>query len=442
VLVPLAAALVYALALQPALDALDRALTDTAVALAQIVEVKDGRAALPLGEQTARALRADLVDETVFAVGDAGGRLLGGSAELLAATAAPPVGQWRFTETRLDGRAVRVAAFGKACGDAGATCVVAVAETLGKRDQAQGAALVAAALAGVALALPLAGLAMLAVGRALRPLGDASGAVRALGPERLEPLDAAGVPREAQDFAHAVNGLLARLAHAAAAQRAFVSDAAHQLRTPLAVLRLEAAEARRRFAHDDAFRPTLERLHAAAERSARLAHQLLALARTEGTSLEPVAAMEPVDLADLARAGADRWLAASLAAGQDLGYDLAPARVLGHRVLLAEGLENLVQNALAHAGPGVRVTVRTGSDAEGSWLAVEDDGCGVAADEREALWQRFRRGRDAAGEGSGLGLAIVSDVARLHGGTATLEPGAGGRGLLARVRLPALNPPP
>ena len=440
VLVPLAAALVYALALQPALDALDRALTDAAVALAQIVEVENGRAALPLGEQTARALRADLVDETVFAVGDPAGRLLGGSAALLAATPVPPVGQWRFHETRIDGKSVRVAAFGKACGASAGPCVVAVAETLGKRDAAQRAALVAAALAGVALALPLVGLAMAAVFRALRPLGRAAALVAALGPGRLAPVDARTVPQEARDFVHAVNGLLERLAHAAAAQRAFVADAAHQLRTPLAVVRLEAEEARERCA-DPALGPTLERLHAAAERGARLAHQLLALASAEGAALAPADDMRPVDLATVAREGATRWLSASLAVPQDLGFELAPAIVDGHRVLLGELLENLVQNALVHAGPGARVTIRTRAGADGPVLEVEDDGRGALDVERDALWQRFRRGRDAVGDGSGLGLAIVADIARLHGAEPSLAAGASGRGWCVGVAFRSPPPP-
>lgn len=438
-LVPLAAALVYVLALQPALDGLDRALTDTAVALAQIIEVEGDRAALPLGEQTARALRADLVDETVYAVGDPSGRLLGGSAELLALTPAPPLGQWRFHEAALGGKPVRVAAFGKACGGAARTCVVAVAETLGKRDAARHSALLAAAVAGIGLALPLAALAMLAVRRALRPLDRAASAVRALAPERLAPVDADAVPREVRDFVEAVNGLLDRLDRAAAAQRSFIADAAHQLRTPIAVMRVEAGEAlaaSREAAPPSRVRPLLQRLDAAAERSARLAHQLLSLARAEGASLDRVRERETVDLAELASAGAARWVGPTLAAGQDLGYALHPARVAGHRVLLDELLENLVQNAVAHAGPGARVTVRTRRDGATAWLEVEDDGPGIAADEREAVWQRFHRGRGAVGEGSGLGLAIVADIARQHGAAATLEAGAGGRGLCVRIAFP------
>lgn len=452
VLVPLAAALLYGLALQPALDALDRALTDTAVALAQIVEVKDGRAELPLGEQTARALRADLVDETVFAVADPAGRLLGGSAELLRSTPKVASGQWQFFAASLDGKPVRVAAYGRPCGASSELCSIVVAETMGKREAAQRAALLAALVGGVALALPLALLAMLAVGRALRPVRRAADEVRSLTPERLAQVETAGVPGEIRGFVDALNGLIGRLRSAGEAQRAFVADAAHQLRTPLAVMRVEAAEALDRLARmraeaasslershvDDALRPTLERLHAAAERGAHLAHQLLAVARTEGIALDPARQPQPLDLAAVAAAAAERWLQPSIDAGQDLGFDLRPAPVDGFATLLEELLGNLVHNAVEHAGRGARITVRTRSD-EASATAVvevEDDGPGVAVDKREALWQRFRRGDDARGSGSGLGLSIVADIARLHGGEAALDAGAGGRGLLVRVRLP------
>ncbi|HEY9026024.1 MAG TPA: sensor histidine kinase N-terminal domain-containing protein, partial [Burkholderiaceae bacterium] len=196
-LIPLTAALIYALALSPALDALDHALTDAAVALAQIVEVRDGRATLPLSEQTAHALRADLMDETVFAVGDPDGKLLGGQAALLALAPAVPAGQWRFFEAALNGKPVRVAVHGRACGDrADRVCTVVVAETLAKQGAARRAALFAALLGATALALPLVFLALLAVRRSLRPLQRAAAEVEALTPQRLAPVDARGVPRE------------------------------------------------------------------------------------------------------------------------------------------------------------------------------------------------------------------------------------------------------
>lgn len=437
-LVPLAALLIYRLALGTALQSLDRALVDTTIALAQILEVEDGRATLPLAEQTARALRADVVDEIVFAVADGERRVLAGPPPLLADTPAVPAGEWRFLAATFEGKPVRLALHGVPCGGA-RVCTIAVAETLTKRREAERAALLAALVGAAVLALPLVALAMLAVGHAMRPLRRAAAEVAALGPERLAPIDTRDVPREVGSLADALNGLLGRLQAAAAAQRTFVADAAHQLRTPLAVMRVEAAQALAT-PHPPALQPMLERLHAAAERAARLAQQLLALARSEGAALDPTLAAQRVDLARLVAAAAERWLGPSLVAGQDLGFELGPAWVMGDALLLEEAAGNLVDNAVQHAGSGAVVTVRTRVHAGCAELEVEDDGRGVPPDELERLWQRFRRGRDALGSGSGLGLAIVADVARLHHGTATLTAGAGGRGLRATLRLPAASP--
>ena len=288
VLVPLTAALIFALALRPALDGLDRALTDTAVALAQIVDVQGGRASLPLSEQTARALQADLVDQTFFAVGDGHGKLLGGQAALLALAPALQAGQWRYFDATLTDVSVRVAAHAVACGPGGlATCPILVAETLGKRNAAQRAVGLAALGGALVLALPMVLLAIVAVNRGMRPLRQAAAEIGSRTPHQLEPIDTGLVPREVLAFVQALNGLFARLREAAASQRAFIADAAHQLRTPLSVLRVEAAQALSS-PHPAELDPSLQRLHAAAERGARLAQQLLVLARAEGTALEPV----------------------------------------------------------------------------------------------------------------------------------------------------------
>lgn len=435
-LIPLAAVLIYALALSPALDALDRALTDTVVALGQIVVVHEGQAWLPLQEQTAKALRADLVDETNFAVGDAAGHLLDGHADLLRMAPALQAGQWKFFDATLEARPVRVAAHGLRCGEAGQVCTIVVAETQGKRAAAQRAAVLAALLGAAALALPLVVLAMLAVHRALRPLDRAALQVESLTPAQLQPVDAAGVPREAGSFVHALNRLLERLRDAAAMQRAFVADAAHQLRTPLAVMRVESAQVLA-MPHPPEMQAGLQRLHAAAERGAHLAQQLLALARTEGIALDPTQHPQPLDLGHIAATAADRWLQPSLDAEQDLGFDLQPAWVVGHAVLLEELLGNLVHNAIEHAGPKARVTISTRTLDGAARLVVEDDGPGIAQDEADLLWQRFRRGRHAQGQGSGLGLAIVADIARLHGAEASLGPGDPGRGLKVTISFPA-----
>lgn len=433
-LVPLSAAVVYGLAVRPALDGLDRALTDTAVALTGILALQDGQPLLPLSEQTMRALRADLVDEVAFAVGDGQGRLLGGDAALLALQPPLAPGQWRFFDEALRGRPMRVAAYGARCAEPARVCPILVAESLGKRRDAERAVALAALAAALLLAVSLALLALLAVRRGLRPLRRASAEIASRSLQRLEPIAPASVPREAAPFVLALNDLFVRLRSAAAAQRAFVEDAAHQLRTPLATLLLESSQALSR-PHPPELRPTLDRLHAAAERGAHLVQQLLTMARTDGAALDAAAA--PVDLMRLATEAAGGWLGPALAAGQDLGFDLQPATVRGNALLLGELLGNLVHNAVQHAGRGAQVTVRTRTSGGQVLLEVADDGRGLPAEDLGRVWDRFHRGSTASGQGSGLGLAIVRDIARVHGGQATLQPGADGRGLVVQVTLPA-----
>jgi two-component system sensor histidine kinase TctE len=438
-LVPLAAALMYRMTVRPALDGLDRGLTATALALSRILVTRDGTVSLPLSEQTRRALKADSVDEVIIAVGNGHAELLAGDAGLLALRPNVGEGQWLFFDTSLRGRAMRAAAFGARCGGYGQVCPVLVAESLIKRRDARRAVITASLVAALLLALALTLLALVAVRRGLRPLQQASADISSRSLQRLDPISLDGVPREAAAFVTAVNALLDRLRAAAAAQRAFVEDAAHQLRTPLTTLLVESSQALSQ-PHPPELSPSLERLHAAAERGARLARQLLTLARTDGAALHAGASRQNVDLARLAANAADDWLGPSLDAGQDLGFELQPANVLGDELMLNELLGNLVHNAIQYAGKGAKVTVRTRTAGDQAVLEVIDDGLGIDADDLAEVWVRFRRGRNATGLGTGLGLSIVQDIAHIHGGSAHLEPSANGRGLVARVTLPSAPP--
>ena len=432
VLVPLATALLYLLAVQPAMDSLDRALTDTAVALAQILDERADQAVLPLSAQTAHALRADLVDEVVFAVGDAQGRLLGGERALLAQDPRLARGDWRFFDGQLRGRAMRMVAHGAACG--AQTCPILVAESLGKRDAAARAVVLAAAGVSLLLALCLALLARVAVGRGLRPLQQASQELERRSLQQLEPLPLQQLPREVAFFGAALNELFGRLRQAVGAQRSFLDDASHQLRTPLAVLLSESAQALEQ-PHPPELHARLQRLHAAAERSAHLSHQLLTLARAEGAALERRGSA-CIDLVQLVTEAAADWVRPALAAGQDLGFDLQPAATQGEAWLLRELLSNLLHNAQQHAGRGAQVTVRTRTEGGQAVLEVEDDGPGIDPADRARAWDRFHRGSTASGPGTGLGLPIVQHIAQLHEGHAELLAGPSGRGLCVRVRLP------
>lgn len=435
---PLALALPAGAALQfwllsPIIDAgFDHALDEVALALTMLVQPGPDGPRFAIAPEAEQSLRADPYDAVYFAMLGPGGRLLGGDAALAVPLPGLSQGEQGAIFHRLDGYPVRVLARGFRCGDA--QCEARVAETVFKRQRLQrdaalvmsAAVLVLAALAAVAL--------WYAVTRALRPLGELDQQMARRSLQDLGPLEAPQAPREVQPMLLALNRLFARLRRAARAQQAFIADATHQLRTPLTMLQTESELALAE-PQPPAVRAMLERLHAATTRAARLAGQLLAQARSEASSDARDA--EPVDLRLLAGELVQEWVPRAIAAGIDLGFELAPAPAAGHGYLLREALANLLHNALEYAGRGARVTVRTGSAGGRAFLEVEDNGPGIPLAERERVLERFYRPPGSPGLGSGLGLAIVHDVARLHGAALQLQDGADGRGLCVRLEFGA-----
>ncbi|WER49536.1 ATP-binding protein [Cupriavidus sp. WKF15] len=292
-------------------------------------------------------------------------------------------------------------------------------------------------VAPLLLLLPLlAWLVWMAVGRGLRPLREIATEVRARDASSLAPLAVRPMPDEIAPLSAALDQLLARLSHALDTQRAFVADAAHALRTPLAALQLQAQLVER--AEDpQARREALGKLRQGLERLTHLVAQLLTLARQEpGAVTLP---HEPLDLpgvaagvvADMAQAALDREI--------DLGMDAdsGPIRIRGDADALRILLTNLIDNALAYIPRGSRVDVQvrhpTGShEVE---LVVSDNGPGIPAAERVRVFDRFYRLPEAPTGGSGLGLAIVAEIAQSHGARVALEDAA--PGLRVRVTFPA-----
>ncbi len=290
------------------------------------------------------------------------------------------------------------------------------------------------------VALPLMGLLIWRlVGRELRFLESTAQAVARRTPEALEPIDEP-VPEEIEPLVAALNGLLARLGGALARQRDFVADAAHELRTPLTALRLQLQLAER--ARDDAQREeAYARLREGIARAVRLVEQLLVLARQDPEA--PVEGRTRVDLAELATSVAHAFEPAAAARGLVLAAEVrGSVPVEGDAAALRTLMENLVDNAIRYT-PAGQVTLRVGLDGSQALFEVEDSGPGIPAAERARVFDRFYRGEGAPAGGTGLGLAIVRRVAERHGGSVELAGGAGGRGLLVRVRLPrrgALSP--
>ncbi len=273
--------------------------------------------------------------------------------------------------------------------------------------------------------------------RGLKPLAELQRQMEGRRADALDPVQLRAAPPEVGALAGAVNELLGQVQNSLATQRRFISDAAHQLRTPLAGLKgqTELALAAVDASAQPALHQRLTRVHESAVRGARLVSQLLVLARAEP---EAVAAQgwTTVDCNRLVTELAAEWVPRALAAGCDLGVDIASegVQVQGVAILLREALVNLIDNALRYAGAGATVTVRLRVAGHDVWLDVEDNGPGLAPGLRERAFERFVRGA-TTGEGCGLGLAIVREIAERHGGSAQLLPAAP-RGCVARLALP------
>jgi two-component system sensor histidine kinase TctE len=175
-------------------------------------------------------------------------------------------------------------------------------------------------------------------------------------------------------------------------------------------------------------------------RTGNFTNRLLALARAEQSA--PAARHDsPIDLGELAERVGAQWIAPALDRGIDLGFDLSPAAVQGDPLLLADMLQNLIDNAVRYTGSGGVITVSSGEDVGDAWLAVEDNGIGIPVSERTRVFERFYRGAAAGGDGCGLGLAIVKEGAERHRATVTIDDAPGGRGTLVRVHFPAASKP-
>jgi len=273
---------------------------------------------------------------------------------------------------------------------------------------------------------------VIAVGISLRPLGRLSADIAQRAPGRLAPIDAADAPGEIQPLIARLNALFAGIERALDNERRFTADASHELRTPLAALRAQAQVALA--AGDDAGRRhALQQILAGCDRATHLLAQLLTLARLDADSS---AALAPVALRPLAAAVLAEAAGEAIDRACELALGEGEADVRGDATLLQAAVRNLVENALRH-GAAAHIRVDITATAELAAITIADDGRGIAADEREAVQQRFRRG---AGEhdhqGSGLGLSIVRRIAELHGGRLELGEGLAGRGLSARLSLP------
>ncbi len=422
---PMSIAITYLVAKSIANQPFDHALEDSVTVLAQQVKEVDGKLVSRLPGSARDILRADEVDNVYFQILGSHGEYIDGDRDL-----PTPQDEDRFRPATINfrndvmhGTPVRVAFSylnlrgAGALDDDGHAALVQVAETLDKR-----ALLANEIIKGVILPqfiiLPIVlALVWFALARGLSPLAELQLRIRARASDDLSPIDSRDVPEEIAPLVGSLNDMLARLSQSIDMQKRFIADAAHQMKTPLAGMRMQSELALRQVDPGEIHR-SLEQLAKSSESATRLVNQLLALARAENAP-QAGSAQVPLDLNELARRTVLEWVPASFAQRIDLGFEQPgyPILINGNALMLRELLSNLIDNALRYtsADGSVTVRVRVDDDAALALLEVEDTGPGIAPPERARVFERFYRILGSSADGSGLGLAIVREIALQHG---------------------------
>lgn len=427
--------LIYVLALHYANISYDRSLADGARALERLIRSDSGHQ--ELSPQVRILMEYESAEPSYYAVRSLRHGVLASNLELPVPVPVPVMDAApRLDSIVADGRSLRVASLALPGEDSSDLIVVSVAETLGARHALAREILVGTlpiVLLLIALVLVLVWVGVARGLRLLDPLVDQLAQRRA---RDLSPLDQSEVPLEIRPLTHTIDALLARLRELLELQERFIADAAHQLRTPLAGLRLQAERALGD-PRPDSVRDALAHVERLSAGAGRAAGQLLALARAQ--TGENRTEWNDVDLARLARDYVAERVPDAIAAHIDLGYEgpLQGADVTGDAVMLREALVNLVDNALNYAGEYGTVTVSLERELRTVALVVEDSGPGVAEEWWPRLGERFFRPPESRRAGSGLGLAIVRRIAESHGATVMFGRGRDGRGLRVTLRVAA-----
>ncbi|SCK12440.1 sensor histidine kinase [Vogesella sp. LIG4] len=441
-LLPLAAATAWLAqnnAREAANAAFDRTLQASARSIAERITLQDGELVVDLPVAALEMFDPHFQDRVFYRISFAGGTTVTGDSELPQPPSLPAAGEVRFYDARLRGEEIRSVALGVPLfyGGGQRLLLVQVGETTLSR-QALARQLFRQSLAQQWLIGAVAAL-LVAVGinRALRPLQRVRAILRERAGDPSLQLEVGSVQRELQPLVSALNSALAELEQQLAVQKRFTADAAHQLRTPLTLLKTQA-EVTLRMADPAEQRSGVAALVRATDQVIRLANQLLALSRAEpGPNRHDTAEL---DLAELARAVTLDFVTVALGKSLDLGYEGDEhAPLCGQPLLLREMLSNLVDNAVRYTPAGGEITVGAHARGDEVELTVADSGPGIAPQERALVFERFYRGQQTGGDGCGLGLAIVREIVRGHGGQIRLESASAG-GLRVAITLPRQPP--
>lgn len=457
---PVSIGVTYLIAKSIANEPFDRALEDRVTVIAQQVKEVDGEVSAELPYSARDILRADDVDNVYFQIRGAQRQMVSGDTDIPLPDEEDKPVPWSvmLRDAQMRNAEVRVAYLyvnlqpapgARPSTEGPRYALVQVAETLEKRRQ-----LANQIIKGVILPefiiLPIAlTLLWFALVRGLSPLATLQDHIRSRRSDDLSPIDSRAVPEEISPLVRSLNDMLARLSQSIHSQKRFIADAAHQMKTPLAGMRMQSELAMRQSSRDEIQR-SLEQLSKSSESATRLVNQLLALARAENDSPQTTS-LQRTDLRSLARDTVKDWFQSALSRQIDLGFeeDETDLVVQGNATMLREMLNNMIDNALRYTQLGGRVTVRVRADTERNkvLLEVEDNGPGIAPAERGHVFERFYRVLGSEVEGSGLGLAIVREIAQRHAADIDLfnNPRSNDPrfpGLLIRISLPMTSSTP
>ena len=428
---PISLALTWLVAQNIAGKPFDRALEYNVQALAKLVVVKNSQVQFNLTGPAREILRADDTDLVYYQVLGTRGEYLGGERDL----PLPPDddkaidSEVRLREDLIHGEEVRVAyTWIKVDVKGAGPVLVQVAETLEKR-KTLATEIVKGTMVPQFVTLPLAVLLVwLALVRGIKPLALLEKRIRARKPDDMSPLDDTAVPEEVAPLVSSINDLLGRLKVSLTTQKRFLADAAHQLKTPLAGLRMQADLAQRE-TNADELKKSLKHIGQSSIRATHTVNQLLAMARAETTGRS--LAKQQVDMVLIASEVMADSVPRALEKQIDLGYDGPEAvepqnKIEGNPTLLKELVRNLLDNAIAYTPEKGQVTLRLLTDRFSGVLVllVEDSGPGIPEAERALVFQPFYRALGTNVDGSGLGLAIVLEIANQHDATISIEDAA------------------
>ena len=429
----------YWVAIEFSRRAYDRSLVEIAREISLHLKESAAGVVLDLPPDSRQILLTDPEDRIHFEVDDPDGRFAVGEALPRSDEPAGVArGEERFFEAVVGGVPVRVVEI-KVEADSVTSrpaAIVRVAETQVKR-RALAREILLSVVIPQALIIVVAGIVVWSgVVHGLSPLERLRQAVAARSPRDSSPIVADDVPAEVRPLLDSINDLVGRLDRALTLQNRFISDAAHQLKTPVTVLKTQLEVALREN-DPERLRHALETAQSGLERLSRVVSQLLSLARNEPEAAREVT-LAPLDLNALALDVSQEWVPEALKKRIDLGFEGAetPVTIHGDDSRLRVLLDNLLDNAVRYTPEGGHVTVRVGAG-DSPVIEVSDDGPRIPLQERQRVFERFHRLLGHTQAGSGLGLAIAREIASLHGGRIDLRDDADGVGNAFRVSFPS-----